>query len=678
MQPRKTNPTISGTCGVCLQVQALRSGKLVLHGYRRPGYGHTEGRCRGVGTVPYELSVESCAAEQHRLQEKLADVNALIDKIDRGQLETVQRWRLALKRWVLTSRTDVSEGEWSDLVRYYRNELTSQQRRLDTDLVIQTRLVRAWQLRPLPGEEGYTSVQSILFHTLATTAARKSERRTANPSWWGLDETGHHTEPAEPTTQVSIQEVLDEFEDLVGIACSDGNWNYDPYLRGMANGMLLMRSVLSGEEPKYLDAPAAWLSDHPSSGPAMEYQAGFREAQVLLADTRRKAAVPREQDLQKTYYHGTPSKKAARSIATEGIKAPVLKSTRGYTTPVPGRVYLTHDIAYAQRYALGANYAGYVLPESFMAGNDRFGYVFVIDGNTLRDIQPDEDSVGELLGSKKAPAWLLSLAHKTVAPDRLSKAMNGEYPTVSSVGKQLLRVMSEQEKLDLLDLGLAISHGGSLLPSACWRLDKKRSQDLKQDGSNFFTVAEPCDFTGQQRVTRRGAIIRRAALPKPTAEMIRFFKIRTAEHIRRVYKYLLDLDGLGDFSRAELTSRGKAHDEDKYSTTKALPYVWVTEYYRVKNSGEKVSEELKRIYEQTRKATGDHVTLNRHHPEAHSDLNAMTDLDTAEMVADWSAMAEELGEGSARGWAEANVPSKWKFDQDHIDLIYHFIDSLEA
>jgi hypothetical protein len=56
----------------------------------------------------------------------------------------------------------------------------------------------------------------------------------------------------------------------------------------------------------------------------------------------------------------------------------------------------------------------------------------------------------------------------------------------------------------------------------------------------------------------------------------------------------------------------------------------------------------------------------------------MSKLDVAEMVADWSAMAEELGESSARGWADKTVGSKWKFDQQHRDLIYRFIGALEA
>lgn len=45
-----------GFCGFCENVQKLRNGKLVLHGYQRPGWGQTEGKCPGVGKEPYEVS----------------------------------------------------------------------------------------------------------------------------------------------------------------------------------------------------------------------------------------------------------------------------------------------------------------------------------------------------------------------------------------------------------------------------------------------------------------------------------------------------------------------------------------------------------------------------------------------------------------------------------------------
>jgi hypothetical protein len=58
---------------------------------------------------------------------------------------------------------------------------------------------------------------------------------------------------------------LEQLDNVTAIQCADGNWNYDPYMQGMANGLLLAQAIMKGEEPVYLSAPAQWLCDNPSS-----------------------------------------------------------------------------------------------------------------------------------------------------------------------------------------------------------------------------------------------------------------------------------------------------------------------------------------------------------------------------------------------------------------------------
>lgn len=50
-------------------------------------------------------------------------------------------------------------------------------------------------------------------------------------------------------------------DDAINIQCSHGNWNYDAYMHGMANGMIFARSCITDEDPKYLKAPKTWLID---------------------------------------------------------------------------------------------------------------------------------------------------------------------------------------------------------------------------------------------------------------------------------------------------------------------------------------------------------------------------------------------------------------------------------
>jgi hypothetical protein len=49
----------------------------------------------------------------------------------------------------------------------------------------------------------------------------------------------------------------------IEVQCSDGNWNFDPYMHGMANGMIYSLSVITGDSPEFLTAPEVWLCDMP-------------------------------------------------------------------------------------------------------------------------------------------------------------------------------------------------------------------------------------------------------------------------------------------------------------------------------------------------------------------------------------------------------------------------------
>ena len=56
---------------------------------------------------------------------------------------------------------------------------------------------------------------------------------------------------------------LETLEDMIKVQCSHGNWNFDPYMHGMANGLILARAVLTDTEPEFLKAPDQWLIDNP-------------------------------------------------------------------------------------------------------------------------------------------------------------------------------------------------------------------------------------------------------------------------------------------------------------------------------------------------------------------------------------------------------------------------------
>ena len=111
-----------------------------------------------------------------------------------------------------------------------------------------------------------------------------------------------------------------------------------------------------------------------------------------------KAAPAVDLDPRKVYYHGT-SEKAARGIMRNGIQPPDLTvNPRHALSPVKGKVYITPHLKYA-----------------LVNGS----HIFVIPGKELREIQPDEDSIGEMI-SKRKPRWLHDLAEEVLS-DMYSK-----------------------------------------------------------------------------------------------------------------------------------------------------------------------------------------------------------------------------------------------------------------
>ena len=59
--------------------------------------------------------------------------------------------------------------------------------------------------------------------------------------------------------------VLDSLRNARAIQCSNGNWDYDHYMFGMANAIIFAVAVLEGREPIYLNPPEVWLSEAPRS-----------------------------------------------------------------------------------------------------------------------------------------------------------------------------------------------------------------------------------------------------------------------------------------------------------------------------------------------------------------------------------------------------------------------------
>jgi hypothetical protein len=244
----------------------------------------------------------------------------------------------------------------------------------------------------------------------------------------------------------------------------------------------------------------------------------------MLFDLIEMAAPPSHL-LGTSLWHGTNTGARGLSILRDGIRhidwIELGRSPRARQAPVPGRVYLSQRPYYAIIYALGGNMIGQRIRPEFFAKSGRYGYLFEIPGDQLTNVEPDEDSVGKAVShclswgkqreeqairigdSMEEPGFVPGLyadqdlrdtlrymAHRHLTPKQLIDVRNGVYSQWAVAGKKLLRVLPDHIKVRIILLGAHVGHQGPVVPSAAWRIDKLRSEELAPDASNFFSIAE--------------------------------------------------------------------------------------------------------------------------------------------------------------------------------------------
>jgi len=232
-------------------------------------------------------------------------------------------------------------------------------------------------------------------------------------------------------------------------------------------------------------------------------------------------AQPTEGLRQQTFYHGTSSNEAGRSIVEHGITPGNQNDrARGHMLPVLGRSYLTSTLRYAVIYCLGGDFLGnknidfLVNKKHKQDGTaSRYGWLFVIDGQQLlHDVQPDEDSVGEFVyqhtvkrmdhdpsrlgqfkpdgveDEVKKRVW--HNVRSSLTPRQLQNALDGEYSAWAAGGKRALKRLADSDKIALIRWGAHVAYQGVVMPDQSWRFDKLNASMLAKDGSNFFALAE--------------------------------------------------------------------------------------------------------------------------------------------------------------------------------------------
>lgn len=57
------------------------------------------------------------------------------------------------------------------------------------------------------------------------------------------------------------QKLIDSVKEMRDVQGMNGNWNFDPYMQGLYNGLEFAVALLEKREPVFKDAPEQWLGD---------------------------------------------------------------------------------------------------------------------------------------------------------------------------------------------------------------------------------------------------------------------------------------------------------------------------------------------------------------------------------------------------------------------------------
>lgn len=138
----------TGSCPVCFQNVKIAPERntVVLHGYKRPGHGSVEGKCFGVGYLPFELSSKGC--EEY------------LEKYLRPQLKVAEAYANSLKADDLESfslpgssqRLTRDNPKFEFQLRIAREDSERRVAYIKQDVEAYENLVRHWKERPLPKE----------------------------------------------------------------------------------------------------------------------------------------------------------------------------------------------------------------------------------------------------------------------------------------------------------------------------------------------------------------------------------------------------------------------------------------------------------------------------------------------------------------------------------------------
>jgi len=217
-------------------------------------------------------------------------------------------------------------------------------------------------------------------------------------------------------------------------------------------------------------------------------------------------AIPRLQDKQHEYYHGTDNVENVKQILKDGfLKGPEIQEKSKFA-PRKENVYFGRVPADALSYSLGFLFDknGFESTVEYEEEKGRsIGFMFVISGEDLVDIEPDEDSIGSILNqilNNKNPLnfssneieQLKNLCKWKLTPKQFLKLKNyNDFADLAQIGKKLTSFIPDYLKYKMIDNG-TISNKGKIKFKEVWKFNKRDASPsiIGEDGKDFRKIAE--------------------------------------------------------------------------------------------------------------------------------------------------------------------------------------------
>ena len=134
----------TGTCPACWGNYKLEGGKLVMHGYRRPGYGFIQGRCFAVGYGPVETSDVGLVDFKAELEDSLELTKQELGAAISGDVKQIAGRRGE----VITRGQPAFDRLLEDLIRNLKRQVEL----IGGEVENYDKLIAAWKPRPMPKE----------------------------------------------------------------------------------------------------------------------------------------------------------------------------------------------------------------------------------------------------------------------------------------------------------------------------------------------------------------------------------------------------------------------------------------------------------------------------------------------------------------------------------------------